>query len=83
MSVPMSEQQKSAIKSIIELYSKDTQLKNDVEKKFLLEWNNRPHLALLEDWIEKIPNSFSITSVGKVLAHANAQRCDDKLPPLK
>ena len=83
MSVPMSEQQKSAIKSIIELYSKDTQLKNDVEKKFLLEWNKRPHLALLKDWIEKIPNSFSITSVGKVLAHANAQRCDDKLPPLK
>ena len=83
MSVPMSEQQKSAIKSIIELYSKDIQLKNDVEKKFLLEWNKRPHLALLKDWIEKIPNSFSITSVGKVLAHANAQRCDDKLPPLK
>ena len=40
-------------------------------------------MALLKDWIEKIPNSFSITSVGKVLAHANAQRCDDKLPPLK
>ena len=82
ISVPMSEQQKSAIKSIIELYSKDTKLKNDVEEKFLLEWNTRPHSLLLKDWIEKIPNSFSIISVGKVLAHANAQRCDDTLPPL-
>ena len=82
MSIPISEQQKSAIKSIIELYSKDTKLKNDVDEKFLLEWNKRHYLSLLKDWIEKIPNSFSITSVGKVLAHANAQRCDDKLPPL-
>lgn len=48
MPVPMSEQLKSAIKSIIELYSKDTQ-KNDVEKKFLLGWNNKLHLALLKD----------------------------------
>lgn len=83
MPIPISEQQKSAIKSIIELYSKDTKLKNDVDEKFLLEWNKRYYLSLLKDWIEKIPNSFSITSVGKVLAHANAQRCDDKLPPLK
>lgn len=79
----MSEQQKSAIKSVIELYSKDTQLKNDVEEKFLSEWNCRHNLSLLKDWIEKIPNSFSVTSIGKVLAHANAQRCDNKLPPLK
>ena len=83
VSIPMSEQQKSAIKTVIELYSKDTQLKTDVEEKFLSEWNSRHNLSLLKDWIEKIPNSFSVTSVGKVLAHANAQRCDNKLPPLK
>ena len=81
--IPMSEQQKSAIKTVIELYSKDTQLKTDVEEKFLSEWNSRRNLSLLKDWIEKIPNSFSVTSVGKALAHANAQRCDNKLPPLK
>lgn len=83
VSIPMSEQQKSAIKTVIELYSKDTQLKTDVEEKFLSEWNSRHNLSLLKDWIEKIQNSFSVTSVGKVLAHANAQRCDNKLPPLK
>lgn len=80
---PMSEQQKSVIKSIIGLYSNDTQLKKDVEDRFLLEWNKRHYLSLLKEWFEKIPNSFNITSVGKVLAHSNAQRCDDKLPPLK
>jgi len=80
--IPFSEQQKSAIKSVAELYTKDSKLKNEVEEAFLSEWNKRDNLALLKTWLEKIPNSFSITSVGKVLAHANAQRCDNKLPPL-
>lgn len=79
---PLSEQQKTAIKSIIELYVKDSKLKNDVEESFVSEWDKRNNLALLRRWLEKIPKSFIITSVGKVLAHANAQRCDSKLPPL-
>lgn len=82
MQAPLSEQQKTAIKSIIELYVKDSKLKNDVEESFVSEWDKRNNLVLLRRWLEKIPNSFSITSVGKVLAHANAQRCDNKLPPL-
>lgn len=81
--ISLSKDQKLALKSISELYSKDAQLKKDVEKKFLLEWEKRPHLVQLKDWFEKVPNSFNITSVGKVLAHANAQRCDSDLPALK
>ncbi|MEE1226484.1 MAG: LPO_1073/Vpar_1526 family protein [Bacteroidales bacterium] len=80
--IPFSEQQKTAIKSIVELYVKDSKLKNDVEESFISEWDKRSNLASLRKWLEKIPHSFSITSVGKVLAHANAQRCDSKLPPL-
>lgn len=82
MQAPLSEQQKTAIKSIVELYVKDSKLKNDVEESFISEWDKRNNLVSLRKWLENIPNSFSITSVGKVLAHANAQRCDNKLPPL-
>lgn len=82
MQVPLSEQQKTAIKSIVELYIQDSKLKNSIEESFISEWDKRSNLVLLRRWLEKIPNSFSITSVGKVLAHANAQRCDSKLPPL-
>ena len=81
MQVLFSEQQKAAIKSIVELHIKDSKLKNDVEESFISEWDKRNNLALLRRWLEKIPNSFSITSVGKILAYANAQRCDSKLPP--
>ena len=81
MQVLFSEQQKAAIKSIVELHIKDSKLKNDVEESFISEWDKRNNLALLRRWLEKIPNSFRITSVGKILAYANAQTCDSKLPP--
>ena len=80
--VSFSEQQKSAITSIIEMYSRDTRLKDEVKERFLAEWDKRENLSLLRTWFERISRSFSITSVGKVLAHANARRCDNKLPPL-
>ena len=60
MPIPFSEQQKTAIKSIVELYVKDSKLKNDVEESFISEWDKRSNLALLRKWLEKISHSFSM-----------------------
>ena len=46
------------------------------------EWNKRTNLKILREWWDNIKFSMQLTSVGKVLAHANAQRCDESLPPL-
>ncbi len=80
--VPLSKNQKNAIKSIYELYKQDGNLKQANIKKFMEEWDNRPNLKSLKDWWDNIGTGFQITSVGKVLAHSNAQRCDKDLPPL-
>lgn len=80
--IPFSDIQKQAIHSVIELYSKDSNLMTKVKKTFMDEWMKRPNLNKLKLWWDKLPYAFSITSVGKVLAHANAQRCDKTLPPL-
>ena len=79
---PFSDMQKQAIYSVIELYSKDSNLMTEVKKTFMDEWMKRPNLNKLKLWWDKLPYAFSITSVGKVLAHANAQRCDKTLPSL-
>ena len=50
--------------------------------KFMEEWNKRTNLKILREWWDNINVSIELTSVGKVLAHANAQRCDKRLPPL-
>ncbi len=82
--IPFSDAQKQAVRSVIELYTKDSNLINEIKKSFMNEWMKRPNLNKLKLWWDKLPSySFHITSVGKVLAHANAQRCEKRLPPLK
>lgn len=80
--IPLSSEQKIALKSIFELYSKDVTLNQEIKNSFMNEWIRYPNLAKLKNWWEKLPYSFNVTSVGRVLAHANAQRCNNTLPPL-
>ena len=76
------EEKKKALREIHFLYSKDESIKGRILDLFMYEWNRRGNLRTFREWWENIPKSFSITSVGKVLAHANAQRCDKSLPAL-
>jgi hypothetical protein len=81
-SIPLSDSQKEAIKSVYALYKNDNGIKNEVTKRFMAEWDKRQYLKQLREWWDNVGTAFQITSVGKVLAHTNAQRCDKTLPPL-
>lgn len=78
----LSEIQKNVLKSIYDLYKKDETIKQENIKVLMQEINMRPNLKTLREWWDSINTSFQLTSVGKVLAHSNAQRCDKNLPPL-
>jgi len=80
--VKLSEEQMKAINSIYQLYSKDDNVKQININSFMKEWDSRPNLKTLREWWDNISTAFNVTSVGKVLAHSNAQRCDKTLPPL-
>ena len=80
--IPLSELQKNAIKSICDLYEKDDNVKQQNIKRFMEVWDKMPNLKVLQEWWDNINTSFQITSVGRVLAHSNAQRCDKSLPSL-
>lgn len=79
---PCSSLERGAIKSIYDLYSQDVTVKEQNIQKFMDEWDKRFNLKMLREWWDNIPSGFQITSVGRVLAHANAQRCDKDLPSL-
>jgi len=79
--IPLSEEQKDALKSIYDLYNDDETIKQQNVVSFMEEWDKRPNLKNLREWWDNISTSFQLTSVGKVLAHSNAQRCDKNLPP--
>lgn len=80
--IPLSTTQKDAIKSLYDLYRKEASLRQKNVKKFMEEWDKQQNLKTLREWWDKIGVSLQLTSVGKVLAHSNAQRCDKNLPPL-
>ncbi|HCE53637.1 MAG TPA: hypothetical protein DER05_00985 [Lutibacter sp.] len=80
--IQLTEEQKNAIKSIYILYKQDETIKQQNIKILMEEWDKRQNLKILKEWWDSIGTSIQITSVGKVLAHSNAQRCDKNLPPL-
>lgn len=80
--IQLSDDQKHAIRNIYELYNKNPDLRNENIVKFMNLWDEFENLKKLKNWWDSIPVSFKITSVGRVLAHANAQRCNPILPAL-
>lgn len=82
ITVPLTSEQLAAIDSIYDLYSEDNSLRQNNINSLMSEWEKRPNLKALREWWDDIPVALTITSVGKVLAHSNAQRCNKDLPPL-
>jgi len=64
---PLNEAQENAINTVLNLYSKDAVLLKEVNRLFVEKFAEYPHLLKLKEW-------------WKVLAHANAQRCEKTLP---
>lgn len=79
---PLTSEQINAIKSIYPLYKNDNTIKQNNIKQLMVEWDKKPNLKKLRNWWDGMTSSIQITSVGKVLAHSNAQRCDKNLPSL-
>ncbi len=80
--IGITDNQKESIKKIYALYSNDAELKAQNVSKFIEKWDEYDNLKNLRAWWDAIPVSYTITPVGRVLAHANAQRCDPNLPAL-
>jgi len=78
----LNEKEIDALYSIWDMYDTDDQLQNEVNKKFMDMWDSFEALRTIRIWWENISTGFSITSVGKVLAHINAKRCDKGIPDL-
>lgn len=82
ISIPLTTEQINALNSIYDLYKQDNNIKQANIKLFMEEWDKNENLKMLKDWWDNLGVVIQITSVGKVLAHSNAQRCDKSLPPL-
>lgn len=80
--IPLTDEQKTIIRSIYDLYDKDADVRRRNEIRIMEEWDKYPNLKKLRQWWDNINIGLKLTSTGKVLAHSNAQRCNKRLPSL-
>ena len=80
--VPIFENQKIAIHKIFSMYDKSPDLMNKVKKSFVEILDTFEAIKTVRLWWNSIPQAITVTAVGRVLAHANAKRCDPSVPNL-
>ena len=78
----LSAEQKKCLHDIFDLYAKDTTLQNQVKERFVKLLLEQPSIQKVVRWWNGLNVSFTLTSIGKVVAHANAKRIDNNLPDL-
>jgi hypothetical protein len=66
----LSDEQKQTVKNIYALYSKESNLRDENIAEFFKLWDTYESLKKLRNWWDSIPGLFTITAVGRVLAHA-------------
>ena len=71
---PFSANDARVLKQIWSLYCKDSIKQETVKTAFVEKCKSFDSLNHYIDWYNQLPHSFTITPVGRVLAHSNAER---------
>lgn len=78
-----NEDQKKRLHEIYSLYEADKLIKDKISELFDVEVKNYPVLKQVCEWWDQIDAVFQLTATGKILANANANRCDSNIPILE
>lgn len=70
----LTNSQRDAIESLYDLYVQDESLRRENISKLIEEWDKWPSLRVLRLWWDAVKEYPEITSIGSVLAQANAER---------
>lgn len=73
----------SIFHQIWKMYDNSSICKEIANKNFEKMFLSFVNLSKLNNWWKSMKHNFSITAVGQVIAHANAQRLESTIPPMK
>lgn len=82
-SIMLTEEQKSALHAIYKLYESNSALKAAISAKIEDTLKTYQYINSIISWLDKIKVSFSITSVGNLIANANSRIYEKQIPKLK
>ena len=80
LSMPLNDGQKDAMRKIIAMYDGEMSLKEDFNNRFVGKVREYPHLKKVMDWWDANTTYYDLTIVGRILANANANKCDARIP---
>ena len=83
VNIPFTDAQKECVRKIYDISLKDDEAKQKRKAKFCELLQNFPSLKKVIDWWNQIDVGIKLTGAGRVLAHANAQRCSPNIPSLE
>lgn len=78
--MPLNDGQKDAMRKIIAMYDGEMSLKEDFNNRFVGKVREYPHLKKVMDWWDANTTYYDLTIVGRILANANANKCDARIP---
>lgn len=78
--IQLSQNQKNVLYEIYDSYKIDSTLTMEIKNKFNVIFESYSELLMISKWIDNLPFNFQLTSVGRVIAAANAKRCEPSLP---
>lgn len=80
VSTKLDNNQEKALYQILDMYSSDKELLDEVKENFIYQLQSRDSLKMVKEWWDAIPYGFLITTAGNALAYANAKRLFPTLP---
>lgn len=75
-------QEIDVLNKVWDLYSNDANLKKIINDAFMQKWDTYDALKKVRLWWDNLPHSITISPIGRVLAHANAQRYSKAVPEM-
>ncbi len=73
---------RDGINSIFDLYENNVEKQKEVQKELISKLDSYKYIKIVSEWWNQLPHACEITSIGRVLGHANAKRCYPDFPPL-
>lgn len=80
LSSPLNDQQRDTLHKVMALYEGDNNIKEDFKNRFIAKVGEFSNLQKVMDWWDKNTTYYDLTIVGKILANANANKCDARIP---
>lgn len=80
LTIQLNEAQKDALRKIMAQYEGEESLREDFKNRLVSKFMEFPNLKKVMEWWDSNETFYELTIVGNILANANANKCDARIP---